>query len=146
MSNGIILYENNRFKFKGSFRESWAHVRIYKYKAITVAIVSEVLSADGDFASAGMSSINAIEDVATRLRNMHYFDILVSHIPDRRAARGANDPLWAESYAKVVCTWENRQCVDATFLNIDKEQIEDWIKISIPDIPYQLKDIVDTDD
>lgn len=136
-----LTLDDDRFVFDGYWRKSWGHLRVYHHRGLAIAVISEVITEDGQYASSGTSTINAIENVATRIKELFSMDVLISYIPNKvKPGRKFIEPLDQESFAKVDVIWDHNRASHCEFKHISREDVEYWIGQEFKDIPHQKKD------
>lgn len=115
--SAVRLYHEPKFAFRNLMHSGACDVKVYEAQAQRVALVTEPIHSNGEYASEGLSVVNGIEWIAAKLSEEWAWDYFIEYIPIRGMAlrqrtRGSRfvDSMFDESLAFVTFKIAGEHC------------------------------------
>jgi hypothetical protein len=135
----MLVYDIPRLDYKHFLHSGWCEARIYRHAGEVIAVASEVIQPDGEYASDGLSITNGIEAVAESIAAFTAQSFtLVEHDPARGyrldlARQRGYSPQFGEDFALV--TFQGPGFQRPEWRLISRRQVEELIGEPFPTLP-----------
>ena len=105
----MMIFDVPRLDFNRFTSVGWCELRVYENADQIIAVVTEVIKPDGNYASEGLSITNGIEAIAPTIVDYTHrpFTQIIEHYPDRGyrldlARSSGRPPQFEEGFALVA--------------------------------------------